>query len=216
MYSCIEQYDDRDYVEEFAWSNEWELYWKCFSNYKYNQKLVDPFSCTGQASNWAISDAINSVLPLSFRKETWERQKQTWAVEWFWDTVLNWVKQAVKQFNEENPELPFTLEFYRIKDIKNVYHLAFILNNHSSVVTWYKWNLRPDAEDNWVIDNIDNSGDNWHCIRIVKVWDKQSPKIKYCDNYEWVVKYNVIEVKDFLNNKDFFTGWYYIKKINKK
>jgi hypothetical protein len=30
-----------------------------------------------------------------------------------------------------------------------------------------------------------------------------------------VNKYTVITIPDFLNNKDFFSGWYYIKKINK-
>lgn len=216
MYSAIEKYDDRDYIEEFTWSSEWELFWKNFSNYKYNQKFVDPYSCTGQAADGCISDVINWPLPLSFRKDTWARQLKTWAIEWFWDTIQNWVKQSVKQFNEEYPELPFRLEYYRIKNIKNIHQLAYILNNFSSVITWYKGSLYSDAQDNGIIDNIDNPDGNGHCIRIVKIWEENKiPMIKYCDNYEGVNIYNIITVKDFLNNKDFFTGWYYIKKVNK-
>ena len=216
MYSAIEKYDDRDYQEEFAWSTDWEIYWKCFSNIKYNQKLVDDFSCTWQASDWTISDVINWPLPLSFRKDTWARQLKTWAKEWFWDGVWNWVKQAVKQFNEENPELPYFLEYFRISNIKNAHQVAYILNKYSSIVTWYKWALYSDAQDNGIIDNIDNPDGNGHCIRIVKIWEESNVvKIKYCDNYEWVNKFNIITVDDFLNNKDFFSWGYYLKKIMK-
>lgn len=214
MYSAIEKYDDRDFIEEFAWSNE--VNWKCFSNIKYNQKLINNYSCTGQASAWCISDIINWPLPLSFRKSIWERQLKTWAIKGYWDTVLNWVKQAVKQFNEDNPELPYSLAYYRIRNIKNTTHLAYILNEYSSVITWFKGKLYEDSQDNWVIDNTDNPDGTGHCIRIVKVWEEnKTALIKYCDNYEWVNKYNVITVKDFLNNKDFFSGWYYLKKVMK-
>lgn len=225
--SAIEWYDKRDYKEEIAWSDKLEG--KCFSNIIYNQKFVDPYSCTGQASCWAISDitwlkqevidkaAANwTILPLSFRKRVWENQLKTWAVEWVGDTVLNWVKQAVKLFNEENPELSYKLAYYRISNIQDVNKLIEILEGWSSVITWYDGYLRGDAEDNWVIDNSSNKKGLWHCIRIVKAWKKDDIwNIKYCDNYSWVFRYNIITVNDFINNKNFFKGGYYLKKIKR-
>jgi hypothetical protein len=57
------------------------------------------------------------------------------------------MKQAVKLFNEENPELPFTLKYYRISDLKDSKQLLAILN-HSSIQTGYTGALKEDAQDN--------------------------------------------------------------------
>ena len=212
-YSSIEQYYDSDYTEEIAWK-EIAVSAKTFSNIKYNQKLVSNYSCTGQAACWVISDVTGYALPLSFRKDVWERQLETWAVEWKGDYLQNWMKQAVKLFNEENPELPFTLKYYRINDLKNYKQLLAILN-HSSIQTGYTGALKEDAQDNWIIDNNDNVKWFGHAVRLIK-WTKESDlEIKYCDNYEGVNKYTVITIPDFLNNKDFFSGWYYIRKVAK-
>ena len=203
-YAAIEKYDNRDWEEELLWNET--------KNIIYNQKLVDPYSCTWAGAEWTISDVTGYALPLSFRKKVWENQLKTGAKEWFGDTIQNWVKQAVNLFNEEFPELPYKLTYYRISNIKNQIKLLRTLKI-SSIVTWYSWNLRGDAEDNGVIDNIDNVDGSGHCIRIVKAWyEWKILKIKYCDNYEGVNKYNVIEVSNFLSNKDFFTWGYYIKK----
>ena len=219
MNSAIEKYDDRDYMEMIVWNND-KFTWeenaaKTFSNIKYNQKLVDRYSCTWQAACGVISDVTWFALPLSFRKKVWENQLKTWAREKFGDSIINWVKQAVKLFNIENPELPYTLEYYRIRGIKKISMLHIL--NGSSILTWYKGSLLRDAQDNWIIDNIDNP-DGWgHSIRIVKGWiEGNDIKMKYCDNYEGVHKYNIIRVNEFNKNKDFFTGGYYIKKRMKR
>jgi len=227
MYSAIEKYDDRDYVEK-VWKTESKTA-KCFSNIIYNQKLVDNYSCTGQAASWVISDATGlkqavidkiamngTILPLSFRREVWENQLKTWAVEGFGDSVLNWIKQAVKLFNSNTPELNYYLEYFRIANIKDFNMLVNALS-HSSVITGFKGSLYKDSQDNGIIDVDDNAGNNGHCIRIVKVWlnDEDETMIKYCDNYAGVNKMNVITV-NLTKNKDFFSGGYYLKKVNKK
>ncbi len=214
MYSAIEQYDDRDFTEEIVWK-EMTYTAKTFSNIKYNQKLVDKYSCTWQAACGVISDVTGYALPLSFRKEVWNKQLESGAVEWKWDYISNWMKQAVKLFNEENPELPYTLKYYRITNIKNSKQLLAILN-HSSIQTGYTGALKADAQDNWIIDNNDNVDWFGHAIRIVKATlEDNKLEIKYCDNYEGVNEYMIITIPDFKNNKDFFKWGYYIKKINK-
>ena len=213
MNSAIEKYYDTDYTEEIA-GKEMTYTAKTFSNIKYNQKLVDKYSCTGQAACWVISDVTGYALPLSFRQKVWERQIETWAVEWKGDYLQNWMKQAVKLFNEENPELPYMLKYYRINDLKNSKQLLAILS-HSSIQTGYTGALKEDAQDNWIIDNNDNVKWFGHAVRLIK-WTKESDlEVKYCDNYEGVNKYTVITIPDFLNNKDFFSGWYYIRKVAK-
>jgi len=155
-----------------------------------------------------------TILPLSFRKRVRERQLETWATA-KGDYLQNWMKQAVKLFNEESPELPYILKYYRISDLKNVRQLMSILN-HSSIHTGYTGALYEDAQDNGVIDNPDNKDGYGHSIRIVKAWyEGWKLSIKYCDNYEGVNDYSIIEVPDFTNNKDFFKWWYYIKKVAK-
>jgi len=172
MYSAIEKYDVRDYKKEVAWNGSsymWEKNAaKCFSNLKYNQKLVDRYSCTGQAACWVISDVTWFGLPLIFRKKVWENQLETWAKEGFWDNLQNGMKQAVKLFNEEYPELDYELEYNRIDDIRGDEMLDVL--ELSSILTGYKGKLYWDAQDNWVIDNADNP-DGWgHAIRFVKGW----------------------------------------------
>ena len=217
--SAIEKYDNRDYKEELIW-DIWNKYqWEknaiwCFSNIKYNQLYVDRYSCTWQAACWVISDVTNFALPLSFRRTVWQNQLNTWAKEWMWDYVQNWMKQAVKLFNEEFKELPFKLEYFRIEDIRK--DEIFNVLKNSSILTWYRGSLFSDSQDNWVIDNTDNSWNWWHAIRIVKAWKEwDNIYVKYVDNYEWKNKYNVIKVLELNNNKDFFKWWYYIKKVNK-
>ncbi len=213
-YSAIEKYDSRDFIEEMAWK-EWGKVAKTFSNIKYNQKLVDSYSCTGQAACGAISDVTGYALPLSFRKKVWERQLETGAIPWRGDYLQNWVKQAVKLFNEENPELPYKLAYYRVEKVRNIDIMMNVLNE-SSVVTWYTASFKVDSQDNWIIDNIDNPDGGGHAIRIVKGTRKwKSLTVKYCDNYEGILKYNIIEIPSFEKNQDFFWGGYYIKKINK-
>ena len=213
MYSAIEKYDDRDFTEEIA-GKELTLTAKTFSNIKYNQKLVDNYSCTGQAACWVISDVTNYALPLSFRKKVWERQLETWATS-KGDYLQNWMKQAVKLFNEENPELPYTLKYYRIDVLKNVKDLMSVLG-HSSIQTGYGGSLKEDAQDNWIIDNNDHKDWYGHAIRIIKAWyEDETLSIKYCDNYEGVNKYTVITIPDFTNSTKWFTWGYYIKKVNK-
>lgn len=214
MNSAIEKYDSRDYIEEIA-GKEMTYTAKTFSNIKYNQLLVDKYSCTGQAACGVISDVTGYALPLSFRQKVWERQIETWAVEWRGDYLQNWMKQAVKLFNEENPELPYTLKYYRISDLKNSKQLLAILN-HSSIQTGYTGALKADAQDNWIIDNNDNKDWYGHSIRFVKATlENNKLEIKYCDNYEGVNEYMIITVPDFKNNKDFFKWGYYIKKVAK-
>lgn len=203
-------YEDRDWQEELSGSSS--LYWKAFNGIIYNQKLVDRYSCTGQAACGVISDVTGAPLPLSFRKQVWENQIKTGAVNWRWDYAKNGIKQAVKLFNEEFPELPYKLGYYRIDNIRDYNKVAQILNWGSSILTGYKWSLYSDAQDNGVIDNNDNPNWGGHIIRIVKI---DGDEIKYVDNYEWVNKYNVITVKDLKNNRDFFRWGYYIKKLDK-
>lgn len=220
--------DNRDFVEEFVWQDQYN-YWKCFSNKIYNQDFVDRYSCTSSAAIWCISDvtglqeevddptAINwTMLTLSFRKKAWQRQLETGAIPGRWDYVQNWVKQAVKLFNEEFPELDYYLAYYRIDDLKDFSKVISILNNGSSIVTGYTSSMYADAQDNGRIDNNDNK-DGWgHCIRWVKAWVKKGVKyIKYCDNYQGKNPLNVIEVPNIEDNKDFFKWGYYIKKIQK-
>lgn len=215
MYSAIEKYDRRDFEEEIVWNNSKKKESKTFSNIKYNQKLVDDYSCTWAAAIGVISDVTGYALPLSFREQVWENQLNTWAKEGFGDTIQNGMKQAVKLFNEEFKELPYSLKYYRISNIKDIIKLLRVLKI-SSIQTWYTWNLRADAEDNWIIDNTNNPNGSGHCIRIVKAWyDGQTLKVKYCDNYEGINKYNVIQIDDFLANSNFFSGGYYIKKVYK-
>ena len=212
MYSAIEKYDKKDSEEELLGNETIKKESKTFSNIKYNQTLVDNYSCTWAAAIGVISDVTKFALPLSFRKKVWNNQLETGAKEWFGDTINNWMKQAVKLFNKEFPELPYTLAYYRIDNIKNVVKLLRTLKV-SSIQTWYTGALFDDAQEDGIINNPDNRDGAGHCIRIVKAWyDWKILKIKYCDNYEGRNKYNVIEVADFLANKDFFTGWYYIRK----
>ena len=202
---------------------------KCFSNIKYNQKLVNNYSCTGQAACWVISDATGlrqdvldptahnwTFLPLSFRKKVWERQLETGATEGFGDSLKNWMVQAIKLFNEEFPELPYTFKIVRIRDLKNVDVLKAVLKE-SSIHTGYTWKLLGDAQDNWVIDEPNNVDWGGHSIRIVKIFTEKdnSVTIKYCDNYEGAHKFNIITVPNFEDNKDFFSGGYYITKVLK-
>lgn len=207
--------DKKDYQEEITWIESNEA--KCFSNIKYNQKLVDNYSCTGQAACWVISDVTGFMLPLSFRKKVWEKQLETWAVEGKWDYTQNGMKQAVKLFNEDFPEYPYKLEYYRNTNIKNKMVVDYILSNvWSSLLCSYGWSLYKDAQDNWVINNTDNKDWFGHAVRIVKSYvEKWVWKIKYCDNYEWVNEFTVIEVEDFLKNKDFRSAFYYIKQVKK-
>lgn len=209
--------DIRDHIEEFIWNSEedFKLEVKFFSNIKYNQKLVDRYSCTSAAAIWVISDVTWFALPKSFREQVWENQLKTWAKKGFWDTIQNWMKQSVKLFNKEFPELPYFLEYKRLDDVRDVKKIFDVLKV-SSISTWYRWSLRKDAEDNWVIDNPDNKDWAGHCIRIVKAWLEWTELcIKYVDNYEWENKYNVITVPDFKNNKDFYKGGYYLRKVYK-
>lgn len=220
MYSAIEKYDKRDYIEEFWGIDTSQYEWEenavaTFSNIKYNQNLVDDYSCTWQAGCWVISDVTKYAVSLTNRQSVWNKQLLTWAKEWYWDSILNWVKQAVKDFNKDNPELPFTLEYFRIENIKS--DALFEVLKQSSIITGYRGRLRSDAEDNWIIDNPDHDWENGHSIRLIKAWlENWKKKIKYCENYEWVYVYNIITVPDFDNNKDFFKWWYYIKKVFKK
>lgn len=213
--STIEHYDDRDYI----------LWWdslkpispqikegrmRYLTTHQYNQNLIDRYSCTTHASVWVISDFLWQKLSQDFIKKVLERQKKTWFRSWIWDKFSNWIKQAIKEHNA-NPDIENWLEYFRVKlteeNIKSV-----ISGVWSSIVAWYKGSLRADAEDNGIIDNIDNRDGYWHCIRIVKwFYEDNKFKIKYIDNYYWVVKHNIITVDDFLANKDFFKYWYFVK-----
>lgn len=219
VFSAIEKYDKRDYIEELSgedvsfYLGEQNAVW-CFSNIKYNQKLVDKYSCTWQAACGVISDVTWFALPLDFRKDVWAAQLLTTAKPWVWDYLQNWIKQAVKLFNEQFPELPYKLEYYRVDDVRSDKILKIL--STSSILTWYKWSLYSDAQDNWIIDNNDNKNWSWHAIRIVKAWKEWfNICVKYVDNYEWLNKFNVIEVPDLTNNKDFFKWGYYLKKVMK-
>lgn len=207
--------DKRDFTEDISWISQ--EYAKCFSNIKYNQKLVDNYSCTGQAACWVISDVTGFMLPLSFRKKVWEKQLETGAIEWKWDYTQNGMKQAVKLFNEEFTEYPYKLEYYRNTNIKNKMVLDYILSDvKSSLLCSYGWSLYNDAQDNWVVNNTDNKDWFGHAVRIVKSYmEDWKWKVVYCDNYEWVNKYTTIIVDDFKNNKDFRPAFYYIKKVKK-
>lgn len=211
--SCIEHYDDRDYIEEAgALEAPITSVVKTFSNVIQNQKLVDNYSCTWAAACGVIADVTGFAMSLSFREKVWDNQLKTGATEGYWDAISNWMKQAVKLFNKEFPELPYKLEYYRISDIRNPITLLRVLAI-SSIQTGYTGKLKADAQDNGIIDEVDNVDWGGHCIRIVKAWyEGLTLKIKYCDNYEGVNKYNVIEVADFLKNEDFFRGGYYVKK----
>ncbi len=209
MKSCIEKYDDRDYTEEAgALEAPITSVVKTFSNIKQNQKLVDRYSCTWAAACGVIADVTGFAMSLSFRKQVWKNQLKTGAKKWFGDTLINWMKQAVKLFNKEFPELPYTLEYKRVVNTKNPIMLMRVLNI-SSIHTGFKGDLFGDSQDNGVIDNVDNPNGSWHAIRIVKAWfEGETLKVKYCDNYEGVNPFNVIEVADFVGNKDFFKGEY--------
>lgn len=213
--SAIEKYDHRDFQDnEFlAWKLWDKDVYKCFSNIKYNQKEVDNYSCTGQASCGVISDVTNIILPLSFREKVWKKQLETGAVPWVWDYFQNWMKQAVKLFNEEYwKHLDYELEYIKFKI--TTHNIMKVLDSWSSFFFWIKAQWFNDSQDNWIIDNPDNK-DWWgHAIRWVK-YTKSIDELKYCDNYEWVNEYNIVTIPNFSKNKDLFEYGYYIRK-NKK
>lgn len=211
IYWSIEKYDDRDYTEKL-WSS-WVEERKFFSNIIYNQKLVDNYSCTWCASLWSITDITWFKFPLFIQQLIWDNQLKTWAKKGFWDTFLNWVKQATKIFNLiYSPVVWYKLEYLRATNL-NLETISEILKT-SSIITWYYWVKQSDAQDNWVVDILDNNWTAWHCIRLVKLFkDDWIWNVKYCDNYDWVQTYNIITIKDFMNNKDFYKAWYYLKKI---
>lgn len=209
--------DKNDYQEEIAWSESSDFGWKCFNGYIYNQKLVDNYSCTGQATCQMITSFTWIILPLSFRKKVWERQLKTWAVPGKWDYTQNWVKQAVKLFNEivdqEYPEYWKKLEYFRT-NIDNYLIRETILKNWSPIVLSYKGSLYSDSQDNGIIDNQDNK-DWWgHVVTDVRILKENwVVKDKYCDNYNGVHEKNIITVPNFDDNKDFYSIGYYLKSI---
>lgn len=208
--------DKRDFTEEIvAWSDD-DFGAKVFDGYMYNQKLVDNYSCTGQAACQMITSFTWIVLPLSFRKKVWERQLQTGAKEGFGDYTQNGVKQAVKLFNEivekEYPELGYKLEYFRTR-IDDALIRDYILKEWSPIVLTYKWSLFSDAQDNGIIDNEDNVGNGGHVVTGVKIYKENDiVKDKYVDNYQGVNEKNIITVPNFDNNKDFYPTGYYLKK----
>lgn len=204
--------DARDFTEEIAWSDYPDA--KCFQWAMYNQKLVHDYSCTGQAACQTITNVTWIILPLCFRKKVWERQLETWATE-KWDYTQNWVKQSVRLFNEEFPELNYKLQYFRLKQAKTSSVRNFILEKGSSIVMTYKGSLGSDAQDNWIIDNPNNTWSGGHVVSIVRNYKEDTIMDKYADNYEGVHKKNIIVVPDLDNNKNFYSAGYYIKKILK-
>jgi len=210
MNSCIEQYDARDYTEELVWSDS--KTGKVYKDILYNQKEIWNYTCTTHAACWVFSDITGLKLSKYIIEKIWTMQLKTWAVSNKGDTFINAIRQACKMFNKL---FDTTTTFYKKRLLEE--HIKSIIDSWSSVMTWYKWKLRADAEDNGVIDNNDHSWNNWHCIRIIKYYynAKWQFCIKYADNYDWVYDYNIITVEDFNNNKDFFWYWYYLKIENK-
>ena len=204
--------DVRDFTEEIAWSEYPDA--KCFQWAMYNQKLVHNYSCTGQAACQTITNATWIILPLCFRKKVWERQLETWATE-KGDYTQNGVKQAVKLFNEEFPELEYKLQYFRTTMAKTSSVRNFILEKGSSIVMTFKGSLYADWQDNWIIDNPNNSGNGGHVISVVRNYKEETIMDKYADNYQWVNEKNIIAVPELDNNKNFYQVWYYLKKVAK-
>lgn len=180
-------------------------------DHQYNQKLVDDYSCTTHASVWVLSDFLWQKLTINFIEKVFNRQKDTTFVPWVWDYFSNWIKQACKEWNASS-NIENWIEYFRI-ELTEEKIKSIITGVWSSIVAWYTWSLRADAEDNGYIDNPDNKDWGGHCIRIWKWFynDKNEFCIKYIDNYKGVVKYNIITIEEFNKNKDFYPYGYYIQ-----
>lgn len=214
--SAILKIDDRDYI---LWSDEMptvdpklrEGRSRYLTSHQYNQKEIDPYSCTTHGAVWTLSDFLWQRLSKDFIQRVFNRQLETWFIKWVWDYFYNWIKQACKELNSSR-DIENWVEYFQVElteeNIKSV--ITWIW---SSIVAGYKWALRADAEDNGKIDNPDNKNGGGHCVRIAKWFynEKDQFCIKYIDNYYWVNKYNIITIEDFMKNKDFFKYGYYIK-----
>ena len=177
--------------------------------YEDNQKLVGNYSCTIHASAGALWDLMNYNFNTTELTLLWNKAIEAGAdpkVGWYFYKAVDLVRNYWNE-NKKDPVISF-----RVSMCSKDFYEA--LDKRHSIVCWYRGNRDYSIDKS---DGVLDGTSFWewkygHCCRVRKInW-----KICVVDNYKWVTKYNIYEVKNIeslVKNGVFFgSGYLFLKK----
>lgn len=183
--------------------------WKAYKEILFNQKEVDPYSCTFFATATSLSNFDGRKLPLQVIKESFkdavDKKIFTSGVGAKLAPVVDIVLSKANDYWGTQ---------YKSKLIQlTPSNIIEALKKGSPVVTgikYGKWYFK-DEQDNAIIDDY-LGGEGGHAISFIKINTEDDTLVKYAENYLGVYKNNVI-LFDFDKAKKgkmlFNTGFYF-------
>ena len=183
--------------------------YKAFQNIMYNQKLIDEYSCTLVWPFTALSNYTGNQIPLTVQQEGLQRYvKSGLFTPWVGGKMTDGATIALDVYNS----------YFGTKIQINVVPLnadtiRTALESGSPINTGiYYWpSYFSNEQDDGVIENTaGTTGKNGHCITIVKLNTMDDILIKFAENYNGILKYQII-MTNFVEMRSLFfnTGIYY-------
>lgn len=175
---------------------------KAFQNHMYNQLDVDPYSCTLVSAFTALANAKDKKAPVNIVQEAFKDYVASgkFKAGYGW-SLADGAYYATKHFNEwagtavKVELVPFTMQnviaslkmgFPCVSGIK--YGPAYFKNEQDDGII---------QSGEWV------TGNNGHAIAFVKANTVDDQLIKFVENYDGVLKFQIIYT-DFQKNRDLF------------
>lgn len=184
--------------------------------YQYNQWKQDwsEKSCTLFSPIGAISDLFNVEVPMDVAY-VWDKDSYwQWRVKDSWWYVAMWVEHIVWEWNSSEYGKKYWKAAYYSIDLKNDNLVKWILDKRYTICTWYQWNSKYNKDKNdWVLEMTEfGSPTYWHAVSAI--WSINDCPQRIKDNYYWISKYNIYDVKHNFSDLDcFYDRWYVITKV---
>ena len=188
--------------------------YKAFQDIMYNQLLIDNFSCTYVGSLTAISNYVGKELPLEQMKAGFEEyEKSGLFTPWYGGKGIDGAKFACGAFNNYfgTTISPNTVSL----DSDAIFHAISSGSPINAAIQYWPEYFKNEQDDGQVENTTGTIGNKGHWITIVKIntTDPKFIQIKFVENYNGVLKYQIIFIQDFqqlrslfMNGGVFYTG----------